>query len=53
MNALRSAARGVGWSAWANIGITLGLGAVYLVLGALCLRYFEVAARKNATLSLT
>jgi ABC-type polysaccharide/polyol phosphate export permease len=53
INAIRSAALGIGWSAWVNIGITLGLAAVYLVLGALCLRYFEVAARKNATLSLT
>jgi ABC-type polysaccharide/polyol phosphate export permease len=53
MNAIRSSALGVGWSAWANIGITTGLACAYLVIGTLCLRYFEVAARKSATLSLT
>jgi ABC-2 type transport system permease protein len=53
MNALRSAALGVGWSPWPNIGITLGLAVAYLVLGTFCLRYFETAARRNATLSLT
>ena len=33
--------------------MTLALGVVYLALGTIFLRYFEVAARKNATLSLT
>jgi hypothetical protein len=33
--------------------MTLALGALYLGLGALFLRYFEVAARRNATLALT
>ena len=48
---LREAA--LGGSPWPDIGMTLALGGVYLVLGALFLRYFEVAARRNATLSLT
>jgi hypothetical protein len=33
--------------------MTLLLGGTYLALGALFLRHFEVAARKQATLSLT
>jgi ABC-2 type transport system permease protein len=53
VNAIRSAALGTGWSPWANIGMTVGLGVAYLVVGTLFLRYFEVAARKHATLSLT
>jgi ABC-2 type transport system permease protein len=48
---IRAAA--LGGSPWPDIGMTVGLGLVYFVLGVLCLRYFEVAARKNATLSLT
>jgi ABC-2 type transport system permease protein len=51
VRALRAAA--LGGSPWPDIGMTVGLGALYLVLGTVCLRYFEVAARKNATLSLT
>jgi ABC-2 type transport system permease protein len=51
VRAIRAAA--LGGSPWPDIGMTVGLGALYLVLGALFLRYFEVAARKNATLSLT
>jgi ABC-2 type transport system permease protein len=43
----------LGGTPWPDIGMTLALGAAYLVLGALFLRYFEVAARKHATLSLT
>ena len=38
---------------WPAIGMTLGLGLVYLALGTVFLRYFEVRARKQATLSLT
>jgi ABC-2 type transport system permease protein len=48
---LRQAA--LGGTPWPNIGMTLLLGLVYLVLGMLFLRYFERAARKQATLSLT
>ena len=48
---LRAAA--LGGSPWPDIGMTLALGGVYLALGTVFLRYFEVAARKNATLSLT
>jgi ABC-type polysaccharide/polyol phosphate export permease len=48
---LREAA--LGGSPWPAIGMSFGLGAVYLVLGIIFLRYFEVAARKKATLSLT
>jgi ABC-2 type transport system permease protein len=51
VRAIRAAA--LGGSPWPDIGMTVALGAVYLVLGTLFLRYFEVAARKNATLSLT
>jgi len=53
INALRSAALGIGWSAWANIAITLALGALYYVIGSVCLRHFVTAARRKATLSLT
>ena len=45
--------RALGGSPWPDIGMTLALGAVYLAIGAVFLRYFEVAARKHATLSLT
>jgi ABC-2 type transport system permease protein len=51
VRAIREAA--LGGTPWPDVGITLALGAAYLVLGAFFLRYFEVAARKNATLSLT
>jgi ABC-2 type transport system permease protein len=43
----------LGGTPWPDIGLTLALGIAYLGLGTLFLRYFEVAARKNATLSLT
>jgi ABC-type polysaccharide/polyol phosphate export permease len=48
---LREAA--LGGTPWPDIGMTIGLGVVYLGLGWFFLRYFETAARKHATLSLT
>jgi ABC-2 type transport system permease protein len=51
VRAIREAA--LGGTPWPDVGMTLVLGAAYLVLGAVFLRYFEVAARKHATLSLT
>jgi ABC-2 type transport system permease protein len=51
VRAIREAA--LGGSPWPDVGMTLALGALYLALGALFLRYFEVAARRNATLALT
>jgi ABC-2 type transport system permease protein len=51
VRAVRAAA--LGGNPWPPVGLTLALGAGYLVLGAVCLRYVEVAARRNATLSLT
>jgi ABC-2 type transport system permease protein len=51
VRAIREAA--LGGTPWPDIGVTLGLGAAYLVIGAIFLRYFEVAARRHATLSLT
>jgi ABC-2 type transport system permease protein len=48
---LRAAA--LGGSPWPDIGMTLALGLVYVVIGAVFLRHFEVAARREATLSLT
>ena len=48
-----SAASRIARTPWPDVGMTLVLGAAYLVLGAVFLRYFEVAARKHATLSLT
>jgi ABC-2 type transport system permease protein len=51
VRAIREAA--LGGTPWPDVGMTLALGAAYLVLGAIFLRYFEVAARKHATLSLT
>jgi ABC-2 type transport system permease protein len=48
---LREAA--LGGTPWPDIGMTLALGIAYLAIGALFLRYFERAARRNATLSLT
>ncbi len=43
----------LGGTPWPDIGMTLALGLVYLALGAAFLRYFEAAARRHATLSLT
>ena len=51
MRALRDSA--LGGNPWPDIAITLLLGAVYLGIAAAFLRYFERAARKHATLSLT
>ena len=51
VRAIREAA--LGGTPWPDIGMTSLLGAIYLALGALFLRHFEVAARKQATLSLT
>jgi ABC-2 type transport system permease protein len=51
VRAIREAA--LGGTPWPDIGMTLALGVAYLALGAVFLRYFEVAARKHATLSLT
>lgn len=51
MRALRDAA--LGGKPGPDIAMTLLLGAAYLVIAALFLRYFERAARRNATLSLT
>jgi ABC-2 type transport system permease protein len=48
---IRAAA--LGGSPWPDIGMTLALGLVYLAIGAVFLRHFEVAARRDATLSLT
>jgi ABC-type polysaccharide/polyol phosphate export permease len=52
MRAIREAAFG-GGNAWPEIGLCAALGLVYLALGALALRHFEVLARSRATLSLT
>lgn len=51
MRAIRAAA--LGGDPWPGIGMTVGLGAIYLVLGFLFLGHFERLARKHATLSLT
>jgi ABC-2 type transport system permease protein len=51
VRAIRAAA--LGGTPWPDVGATLALGVAYLALGSLCLRYFEIAARRNATLSLT
>jgi ABC-2 type transport system permease protein len=51
VRAIREAA--LGGTPWPDVGVTLALGTGYLLLGIVCLRYFEVAARKDATLSLT
>jgi ABC-type polysaccharide/polyol phosphate export permease len=48
---IRAAA--LGGSPWPDIGMTVALGLAYLAIGALFLRHFEVAARREATLSLT
>jgi ABC-2 type transport system permease protein len=51
VRAIRGAA--LGGNPWPATAVTLGLGLAYLVIGAVCLRYVELAARKQATLSLT
>lgn len=52
IRAIRGAALG-GADPLVDIGMTIGLGVVYLMLGALALRHFERLARERATLSLT
>ena len=51
MRAIRDSA--LGGDALPAIGMTLGLGLVYLAIATVALRYFEVRARMRATLSLT
>ena len=51
MRAVRAAA--LGGNPWPPLGVTVGLAAVYLVLGALFLRLFLRLARERATLALT
>jgi ABC-type polysaccharide/polyol phosphate export permease len=51
IRAIREAAFGT--DAWAEIGMCLALGVVYLGLGAFFLRNFERMARQRATLALT
>ena len=51
VRAIRAAA--LGGSPWPDIGMTIALAAIYLALGTVFLRHFEVAARRQATLSLT
>jgi ABC-2 type transport system permease protein len=51
INALRDAA--IAGDAWAEIGMCLVLGAVYLVIGHVTLQHFERLARERATLALT
>jgi ABC-2 type transport system permease protein len=51
MRAIREAA--FGGNAWPEIALCVGLGLVYLGLGALALKNFERLARSRATLSLT
>jgi ABC-2 type transport system permease protein len=51
VQAIREAA--LGGTPWPDIGMTLLLGGIYLTLGAIFLRHFEVRARRAATLSLT
>ena len=50
VRALRESA--LGGNAWPDIGMCLLLGAVYLVIGHFCLRYFERLARERATLAI-
>ncbi|HEU6444910.1 MAG TPA: ABC transporter permease [Gaiellaceae bacterium] len=50
VRALREAA--LGGNAWPDIAMCLLLGAVYLVIGHFCLRYFEKLARERATLAI-
>jgi len=51
VQAIRQAA--LGGTPWPDIGMTLALGAIYLVIGTIALGNFERRARKEATLSLT
>jgi ABC-2 type transport system permease protein len=51
MRAVRAAA--LGGNPWPPMGVTVGLGAAYLVLGAFFLRLFLRLARERATLALT
>lgn len=51
VQAIRESA--LGGTPWPDVAMTLALGVVYLAVGAGFLRYFEVAARRQATLSLT
>jgi ABC-2 type transport system permease protein len=51
VRAIREAA--LGGEPLPAIGMCLGLGVVYALIAALCLRYFERAARARATLALT
>ena len=51
MRAIREAA--FGGNAWPEIALCVGLGLVYVALGAIALRNFERLARSRATLSLT
>jgi len=51
VQAIREAA--IGGTPWPDIGVTIALGLAYLAIGAVCLRHFETAARRHATLSLT
>ena len=51
MEAVRNAA--LGGAVWPAIGMCVGLGAVYFVLGSVFMQNFERRARVHATLSLT
>lgn len=51
MNALRHATEGSG-RPWVDIAVCAGVGAAYVLAGAVCLQYFLRAARAKATLSL-
>ncbi|HET7857318.1 MAG TPA: ABC transporter permease [Gaiellaceae bacterium] len=51
VKALREAA--LGGNPGFDIAMSVALGAVYLVIGHFCLRYFEKLAREKATLALT
>ncbi len=51
MEAVRNAA--LGGAVWPSIGMCIGLGAVYFVLGSIFMQNFERRARVHATLSLT
>lgn len=51
MEAVRNAA--LGGEVWPSIGMCVGLGAVYFVLGSIFMQNFERRARVHATLSLT
>ena len=51
VQAIREAA--MGGTPWPDAAMTIALGLVYLAIGAVCLRHFEIAARRHATLSLT